>query len=469
MRKALFCLVAVLSTAAWGQEERLGLFLQGNRVGTATYRTSIETVNNRALRRADSTTLMEIALLATPMKMKMNSVSWTDPKTGKPVRMTFNQESDGRSQKVDAHFEGSKVLVDVNNSGTITHETLAIPNGNVVDDPLTDMLASGVTKKTATFFVLDPTTVTFVKNTVEIKGPSDVEVNGKTRQATLVVIDDPRASMNVYVDVKGEVVKIEGPAGIEMIPEAADTPEKPSAPPTTPIDLADVTSIPVHPAIDDATTVSFLELSVTGHNLSALPSDDHQTVKKKGDGWDLAIHPPKIAGSEGVTIQQAAKQMPQWLKPSLNIPSASPAFKKLAARVTKGKTHVRDASLAIRQYVHHIMTPNAGIGVLRDATEVLKTKEGVCRDYAVLTATLLRAANIPAKVSSGLVYYDGRLYYHAWADAWDGKRWIGLDSTVPEDQISAGHVELATGSVEQAFNFTFLDKIHVNVLKVGRG
>ena len=114
------------------------------------------------------------------------------------------------------------------------------------------------------------------------------------------------------------------------------------------------------------------------------------------------------------------------------------------------------------------MSPNAGIGVLRDASEVLKTKEGVCRDYAILTATILRAANIPARLASGLVYAQEAFYYHAWTEYWDGKRWIGLDSTRPSGKVTAGHVKLAHGSVEEAFLFTFLDKARIQVLNLKR-
>ncbi|MFX8601193.1 transglutaminase-like domain-containing protein, partial [Acinetobacter baumannii] len=78
----------------------------------------------------------------------------------------------------------------------------------------------------------------------------------------------------------------------------------------------------------------------------------------------------------------------------------------LAAKLAKGKSG-KDAALSIRRYVHGIMQPNAGIGVVRDAREVLTTKEGVCRDYAVLTTTLLRAAGIPARLATGLEYANG--------------------------------------------------------------
>lgn len=459
---------------AFGQEakpleQKLGLFLQGNRIGRSEYRTSREVVNAVSLRRSDSSTVMDAALLGTPLNMKIDSTTWSDD-SGRPVRMTFDMESSGRSQKVDAKFGATDATISISNSGATSTKTIAIPkDAAIVDDPMTELLVRGTLRKKVSFYVLDPTTVSFIKNSASVQGPASVTVNGLKRKGIAVLIEDPRVSMTAYVDDKGELIKVDGPMGIEMIPESGDPPPPTEgAPATTPIDIANATSIPVAKPIDSPSEVMGLKLRLTGRDLSRAPSDDHQTLKGSGQSWLLDIHPPQLSSSPGLKISEAGAGLPSWTKPGLNIPSDLPRFKSISSALIKGKPRVRDASLAIREYVYEKMRPNAGIGVLRNANEILDTKEGVCRDYAILTATLLRAAGIPAKVSSGLVYYNGRFYYHAWADAWDGKRWIGMDSTVPEDQMSATHIQLATGSVEDAFTFTFLEKAKIEVLEVRR-
>jgi hypothetical protein len=80
----------------------------------------------------------------------------------------------------------------------------------------------------------------------------------------------------------------------------------------------------------------------------------------------------------------------------------------------------------------------------------------------------MRSAGIPARLASGLVNWDGNFYYHAWVEIWDGSRWLGMDSTTPEPQISAAHVKLSDGNVEQAFTFTFLDKVKIEVMEARR-
>ena len=339
----------------------------------------------------------------------------------------------------------------------------AVPGAPIVDDPLTEMLTNKSKPGAAlSFYVLDPTTVSFIKNVATLKGDSTTMVHGKAMPAQLVEIVDPRATLSVYVKASGELIKVDGPMGMEMYPEE-DTADG-VLPPTTPIDLANVSSIATDVPITGPNELTGLKIRVTGHDMSNVPSDDHQTVTHDGQSWIVDVHPPRLYSSEGLTLAQAGAQMKRFTIPSLDIPSNDVRFRNLAREIVGGRTRVREASLAIKEYVRSTMHPNAGIGVVRNATEVLATKEGVCRDYAILTTTLLRAAGIPARLASGLESFNKRFYYHAWAEVWDGKRWWGIDSTVSERQISAAHVKLASGSVEEAFTFPVLDKVKIEVM-----
>jgi transglutaminase-like putative cysteine protease len=209
-----------------------------------------------------------------------------------------------------------------------------------------------------------------------------------------------------------------------------------------------------------------LKLKVTGRDLSRLPRDEHQTVTADGEAWVLETHPAPLRIPSGTTVAAAKAAKPEWTRPSLHVSSQNPQIVAAAKKAIGTKTDVAEAAVAIRRYVAETMRANAGIGVLRDAGEVLQTKEGVCRDYAILTAALMRSVGIPARLASGLVNWDGSFYYHAWVEFWDGARWVGADSTESEDQISATHLKLGVGNVEEAFTFTFLDKVKLEVLEV---
>ena len=178
----------------------------------------------------------------------------------------------------------------------------------------------------------------------------------------------------------------------------------------------------------------------------------------------VSIDPIPFESPAGVTIAEAGKLKPQWIQPDLDVPSNEVRFKKLAQSIVGPTTDVAEAARKIQKWVFSIMTPDASIGVLRNANDVLASKRGVCRDYAILCATICRASGIPAKLVTGLVDWDGDYYYHAWVLYYNGKNWVGLDSTCPDRQMCASHIALAYGSLAKAFQTIFLQNPTMTVV-----
>lgn len=470
MKRAFCLIVFCLAALGFSQDTYLGLYLQGSKLGYSAYSVADETLNGKPVKRNDSKTVLNAGLLGAAMQMQIDSVSWSDA-AGRPIKMKFVTTSAGRTQTLQARFEAKTIYLDIDNNGTKSKKTLAIPAGaSIVDDPMTPILGGMAVGTKKAFYILDPTTATLIKNTIVLRGPSQVVVKGKTVKATKVEVQDPRANTTIYVTSKGDLIKAEGPMGIEMIPETMEEAMGPDANKGNgkPTDLAEVTKIRPDKPIADPANLGRLKIRLTGKDLTNIPSDAHQTAVGNGTNWVLTIHPPKLTDSNGLTVAEARAGQPNWVKPSMLVSSGNPEFIALAKQIVGNETNAKKAALKIKSYVQRTMRGNAGIGVLRDANEIIKTKEGVCRDYAILTATLMRAAGIPAKLASGLVNWDGSFYYHAWVEIWDGKRWLGMDSTTPDEQISAAHVKLSDGNVEEAFTFTFLDRVKVAVLEARR-
>jgi len=469
MRLLAFSFVGCLASVAVAQPTYLGLYLQGSKIGYASYQSQPVVLSGKHLTRSDSRTVLETGLMGSSMSVTLDSTSWSDS-DGKPVRMVFDTESGGRSNKVDAAFSKSSVVLDIVNGGIKTRRTLVLPtSARLVDDPLNLVLHGKVQAgMSRTFFVLDPSTASFVKSSVLIYGKAKTTLNGKPVSANHIRLSDSRSVTDVYVSLNGDVIRVDGPMGISMIPVSKKVAlanvdgRKPTA------DLAIASSIKADRVIKEPDRLSHLSLRLITSSDADIPSDQFQTARKESGQWVLDIHPRQLATNPVSTISQASATKPEWIKPSLDIPSDSTRFKDLAAKIIGSKKIVQEAAFSIQEFVYQNMKPNAGIGVLRDATEVLDSKEGVCRDYAILTVTLLRAAGIPARLASGLVNWDGTFYYHAWAEAWDGAQWIGIDSVTDQQQISAAHVKLGEGNVDTAFAFTFLEKAKIEVLKASK-
>jgi transglutaminase-like putative cysteine protease len=114
-----------------------------------------------------------------------------------------------------------------------------------------------------------------------------------------------------------------------------------------------------------------------------------------------------------------------------------------------------DAGKAVKQieaFVKgYIKTRDFSIGYA-SALQVAESRQGDCSEHAVLTAALCRAAGIPARVVSGLVYTENLAGQknvfggHAWTEAYIGGVWVGLDATRSPQGYGAGHITLARGS-----------------------
>ncbi len=68
----------------------------------------------------------------------------------------------------------------------------------------------------------------------------------------------------------------------------------------------------------------------------------------------------------------------------------------------------------------------------RGALHALRARGGDCSEFAALAVALARASGLPARMVNGFVVTEnGRLgphAFHAWAEIWEGDRWLILDA-----------------------------------------
>lgn len=67
-------------------------------------------------------------------------------------------------------------------------------------------------------------------------------------------------------------------------------------------------------------------------------------------------------------------------------------------------------------------------GYLPNADETLETGKGICFDYSVLLAVMLRSQGIPTRVVIGMVSPEN--LYHAWNSVYLNGEWVWMDATL---------------------------------------
>lgn len=85
---------------------------------------------------------------------------------------------------------------------------------------------------------------------------------------------------------------------------------------------------------------------------------------------------------------------------------------------------------------------------LTTASQVLARRAGDCTEHALLFVALARAAGIPAREVSGVVYMGDdvrRFGWHAWAEVEIDGRWVQVDPSWGERVANASHLTLGVG------------------------
>ncbi|MDR3689960.1 MAG: transglutaminase-like domain-containing protein [Fimbriimonas sp.] len=373
---------------------------------------------------------------------------------GRPKLIKFSRKGPGSKSSIEVTLGATSAMLQAETEGSRSTKTLPLPEGAIIEDPYSLLVAGPTAAPVGVAFFFDPETSQFQKLELSAKMPSSVVLGGVRTMATLVHVKAPNATLEAYYASDGELLKLEyGTLDTVLSPTPKEEALAQAKKGRTSINLDELMQIRADAPILDAEKLSELKLSVKGSDLSSVPSDSGQTISRDGDGFIVDIHPRRLTAS-AAKFGDARKGIVdvKWLRPAEFIPSDSAEFKALASKLTAGSQTVVQAAIAIRDYVHQIMRPDMARIDPTDARDLLKSKRGMCGNFAILTTTILRAAGIPTRIVSGLETVDGAFYGHYWCEIWDGAEWFGIDSTVDEQQLSAAHLKLAEGMGKEAYD-----------------
>lgn len=173
------------------------------------------------------------------------------------------------------------------------------------------------------------------------------------------------------------------------------------------------------------------------------------------------------------------RKFQQALYPSNKIQSDAPEIQLTAAAIIEGANTPEEKARAIHNWVAQNVNYDVDgyfafvdgekeksyLNQPLDAVSVFHSKKSVCTGYARLTAALLRAVGIPAKVVSGVANYapiewtkdnsdPNSPYVHAWVeyDLTGNGNWQSMDTT-----WDAGNVDFKKRTYLREFTHTFFE------------
>ena len=288
--------------------------------------------------------------------------------------------------------------------------------------------------KQGKFDVFNPMAMAFQELHFSIPEKQNIAFKGQDVETSVVHFNLQGLETRAWINAQGVVLREESPTGLLMEKEDAwkifDTMRKKRE---TPTDLPNLFSIPSNLELEKPESLERLkiklqsageikELEIVSTPLSEIPDTPFPIRGTAGEfDVDLASTP--------------------WVQ------ADDPAILSQARAIIGGEKSSLQAALKIMDWVHENIAPVPTISLPR-AKEVLTLRQGDCNEYTVLFTALARAAGIPARMIAGIVYQNGRFFYHAWPEVFVG-RWVGLDPTFGQAPVDVTHIPLASGDLEQ--------------------
>ena len=295
-----------------------------------------------------------------------------------------------------------------------------------------------------TFPVFDPVTMTTNSTTIRVLGKETIEVQGKRYKAFKLEMNLLGRKLFFWLDENGISLKEEGFMGFTLV---RSTPDKSQLglDSSTKIDFYDISAIKSEKEIPNPLELSYLKVQLSNVPPS-LPADGIRQALKSNI-LEIKKEVPPFKALYNIPYKGNDNSLLTYLEPEIFIQSDDKEIIGLAEKIVGKTSDPFTAAHMILEWVFNNLEKTPVVSV-PDAKEILVVKKGDCNEHATLMTALLRAAGIPAKTVVGLVYKDGKFYYHAWNEAYINQ-WISMDATLNQMPADATHIKLISGGIEQ--------------------
>jgi hypothetical protein len=297
-----------------------------------------------------------------------------------------------------------------------------------------------------TFEVFDPASMAQSAVQAEVIAREEIQMAGGSVPATRISMGLRGITQTAWISDSGELLRERGLLGMRL---EKTTPEEALRDPEAAAsqDLAEAAAVSPHREMAAPQTRESLRLRIGGIRTDGLHltggrqsfADGVLTVRRE----DLAALPQLAPDAPLPALERA------YLKPEALIQSDHERIRSLVRSIlgeAPPPTPLAKTRLLMDWIQRHI--EKRPVLSLPDALSTLENRMGDCNEHAMLLAAMARSAGIPARVEAGLVYLNGKFYYHAWNLLFLG-RWVTADALFGQLPADVTHLRLVTGSVQQ--------------------
>ncbi len=437
-------------------ESYLGAYLGAQKIGYLTYRIDEINTDGEVGYRVSSIMNSQLKVLGTDLSQYITTVVLAD-KNMNPRTQDFSMSSGGKTTTVRARYLPKKVECNVSAGSGATVQTVPIPpNVKLIVDNVFGFSQPQLTIGSQTRdYYFNPLTMTIDTIDTKVERAEKLVIDGKEYDTVVLTSSTNLGKMTLWQTPDGNIVQIEAVMGIRMVVESREKAMS-GLGGGTPQDFAVLTSVKPDKPIPAPRKLRSLSLVLSGIDEQAFAiSDFRQSVKidpAEKHAQVKIVVPSQVSRSIAkLPVKVVSLQADIISTPYIDCDN--PAIRKQAKEIVAMEKNITIVCSRLRNWIYKNMQTQTDIGITRSASDVLSTRTGVCRDYAILFAGLARSLGVPTRVVSGLVYADDAFYYHAWVECWTG-RWTAYDATLSTDYVDATHIKLAEGDATSMFTLS---------------
>ena len=228
--------------------------------------------------------------------------------------------------------------------------------------------------------------------------------------------------------------------------------------------IYDFSLVRVDPPLRDPVQLNGLAVEITGWNDALLLlQEGGQAVGKSGEGR-ITVRTGTAVPPVSAPVAAVVKDI--YLKPAEKIEAAAPEIIAKARELATGRKDAKETAQALAAWTADWLKDTVDDG--GSALVSLKERTGNCQTHARLYTALARAAGIPTRFVSGLVYQQGKGFlYHSWAESLLGERWVAVDPTYNQLPADPTHLKFFEGHTQEdmAPIIAIIGRIRITVLE----
>ena len=358
---------------------------------------------------------------------------------------------------------GKKLKINIHSGGKEREQEISLPEAPyILSQTKLYFLAQGLERgKKYRLPAFDPATLSNADMIAEVEEIERLHVGGEERELFRVREDFRGIVVKAWMDREGEVWKEESPTGLVLLRENKNVAMYKNWSPGKTADLIALTAIPVNREIENPRATRYLRARLLSAALDGLPlRGDRQwrignevIVRKE----EFPIRPSLYKPLPETLREEALRSTPFVQSDDLEI-------KAQAQSIVEGTEDASERVRRIASWVYGEVEKRPVVSV-PSAIEVLHQKMGDCNEHAVLFTALVRALGIPAHMQAGILYQEGKFFYHAWAKVHLGA-WVSVDPVLNQVPADATHICLMEGDLDRQLDIIrMIGRLKVEVLE----